>query len=250
MHMLPRCPITMQNVLLPKRPITEMSYYRNVQLPKCPVTEMSVTKTSITKVSVTEMSGYHIIYSMHKYTAKLSLLLLIIFEASVYDEGGFVWGGFVRKELMSWWSYLWRAFLSEGVLSEGVLSGRSLCTDEVMYGGSFVRGGFVLHREVDFFFRGMLTFCHIIIRGGPYKENVLRKCLNVYTVTAIILNTVNGQFPTGQFPTRTIHHWTITHSDNWRKTTKRCTSAIPRATAEFPTKSALCRLSEFLWAHM
>ena len=30
-----------QNVLLPKRPITEMSIYRNVQIPKCPVTEMS-----------------------------------------------------------------------------------------------------------------------------------------------------------------------------------------------------------------
>ena len=47
-----------QNVLLPKRPITEMSSYRNVMLPKCPVTEMSVTKTSIAKVSFTEMSGY------------------------------------------------------------------------------------------------------------------------------------------------------------------------------------------------
>ena len=56
------------------------------------------------------------IYSMHKYTAKLSLLLLIILEASIYDEG---------------------------VLSEGVLSGRSLCLDGVMYGGGFVRGGFV-----------------------------------------------------------------------------------------------------------
>ena len=53
---------------------------------------------------------------MHKYTAKLSLLLLIIVEASIYDEG---------------------------VLSEGVLSGRSLCLDGVMYGGGFVRGGFV-----------------------------------------------------------------------------------------------------------
>ena len=53
---------------------------------------------------------------MHKYTAKLSLLLLIILEASIYDEG---------------------------VLSEGVLSGRSLCLDGVMYGGGFVRGGFV-----------------------------------------------------------------------------------------------------------
>ena len=42
---------------------------------------------------------------MHKYTAKLSLLLLIILE----DD--------------------------EGVLSEGVLSGRSLCLDGVMYGG-------------------------------------------------------------------------------------------------------------------
>ena len=50
---------------------------------------------------------------MHKYTAKLSLLLLIILEASIYDEG---------------------------VLSEGVLSGRSLCLDGVMYGGGFVRG--------------------------------------------------------------------------------------------------------------
>ena len=54
---------------------------------------------------------------MHKYTAKLSLLLLIILEASIYDEG---------------------------VLSEGVLSGRSLCLDGVMYGGGFVLGGFVL----------------------------------------------------------------------------------------------------------
>ena len=54
---------------------------------------------------------------MHKYTAKLSLLLLIILEASIYDEG---------------------------VLSEGVLSGRNLCLDGVMYGGAFVRGGFVL----------------------------------------------------------------------------------------------------------
>ena len=57
---------------------------------------------------------------MHKYTAKLSLLLLIILEASIYDEG---------------------------VLSEGVLSGKSLCLDGVMeldlYGGGFVRGGFV-----------------------------------------------------------------------------------------------------------
>ena len=53
---------------------------------------------------------------MHKYTAKLSLLLLIILEASIYDEG---------------------------VLSEGVLSGRILCLDGVMYGGDFVRGGFV-----------------------------------------------------------------------------------------------------------
>ena len=52
---------------------------------------------------------------MHKYTAKLSLLLLIILEASIYDEG---------------------------VLSEGVLSGRSLCLDGVMYGGGFVRRGF------------------------------------------------------------------------------------------------------------
>ena len=41
-----------QDALLPKCPITEMSYYRNVQLPKCPVTEMSITK-----VSFTEMSG-------------------------------------------------------------------------------------------------------------------------------------------------------------------------------------------------
>ena len=53
---------------------------------------------------------------MLKYTAKLSLLLLIIVEASINDEG---------------------------VLSEGVLSGRSLCLDGVMYGGGFVRGGFV-----------------------------------------------------------------------------------------------------------
>ena len=53
---------------------------------------------------------------MHKYIAKLSLLLLIILGASIYDEG---------------------------VLSEGVLSGRSLCLDGVMYGGGFVRGGFV-----------------------------------------------------------------------------------------------------------
>ena len=50
---------------------------------------------------------------MHKYTAKLSLLLLIILEASIYNEG---------------------------VLSEGVLSGRSLCLDGVMYGGCFVQG--------------------------------------------------------------------------------------------------------------
>ena len=50
--LLPKC-------LLPKRPITEMSNYRNVQIAKCPVTEMSITKTSVTKVSVTEMSGYH-----------------------------------------------------------------------------------------------------------------------------------------------------------------------------------------------
>ena len=53
---------------------------------------------------------------MHKYTAKLSLLLLIILEGSIYNEG---------------------------VLSEGVLSGRSLCLDGVMYGGCFVRGCFV-----------------------------------------------------------------------------------------------------------
>ena len=53
---------------------------------------------------------------MQKYTAKLSLLLLKIREASIYDEG---------------------------VLSEGVLSGRSLCLDGVMHGGGFVRGGFV-----------------------------------------------------------------------------------------------------------
>ena len=58
---------------------------------------------------------------MHKYTAKLSLLLLIILEASVYDEG---------------------------VLSEGVLSRRSLCLDGVMYGGGFVRGGFVLPSSI------------------------------------------------------------------------------------------------------
>ena len=49
--------------------------------------------------------------------AKLSLIILIIQETSIYDEG---------------------------VLSEGVLSGRSLCTDGVMYGGGFVQGGFVL----------------------------------------------------------------------------------------------------------
>ena len=50
---------------------------------------------------------------MHKYTAKLSLLLLIFLQASIYDEG---------------------------VLSEEVLSGKSLCLDGVMYGGGFVRG--------------------------------------------------------------------------------------------------------------
>ena len=31
----------------------------------------------------------------------------------------------------------------EGVLSKGVLSGNGLCVEGVMYGGGFVRGGFV-----------------------------------------------------------------------------------------------------------
>ena len=52
---------------------------------------------------------------MHKVklTAKLSLLLLIILEASIYDEG---------------------------ILSEGVFSGKSLCLDGVMYGGVLSEG--------------------------------------------------------------------------------------------------------------
>ena len=48
--------------------------------------------------------------------AKQSLLILIILEASIYDEG---------------------------VLSDGFISGGSLCPDRVMCGGGFVQGGFV-----------------------------------------------------------------------------------------------------------
>ena len=101
------------------------------------------------------------IYIMHKYTAKLSLLLLIILEASIYDEG---------------------------VLSEGVLSGRSLCLDGVMYGGGFVRGGFV---RGGFCLRG---FCpEGVLSGGGfvlpsklrYKDVVKRdmKALDINTAT-------------------------------------------------------------------
>ena len=47
---------------------------------------------------------HYIIYSMHKYTAKLSLLLLIILEASIYDEG-----------------FCPRGFCPKGFCPEGVL---------------------------------------------------------------------------------------------------------------------------------
>ena len=82
---------------------------------------------------------------MHKYTAKLSLLLLIILDASIYDEG-------------------------EGVLSEGVLSGRSLCLDGVMYGGVFVRGGFV---------RGGF------VRGGFVRGGFVLPSIYTYTTMPI-----------------------------------------------------------------
>ena len=78
---------------------------------------------------------------MHKYTAKLSLLLIIL-EASIYDEG---------------------------VLSEGVLSGRNLCLDGVMYGGVLSEG---LLSE------GVLSYLHIYIVPS-FKLNMLRcdKCI-------------------------------------------------------------------------
>ena len=58
---------------------------------------------------------------MHKCTAKLSLLRLIILEASIYDEwvlseGFCPEGDYVLMELCM------EGVLSEGVLSEGVLS--------------------------------------------------------------------------------------------------------------------------------
>ena len=58
-----------------------------------------------------------VIYSMHKYTAKLSLLLLIILEASIYDEG-VLSEGFCPEG-----AYVLMELCMEGVLSEGVLSG-------------------------------------------------------------------------------------------------------------------------------
>ena len=84
---------------------------------------------------------------MHKYTAKLSLLLLIVLEASIYDEG---------------------------VLSEGVLSGKSLCLDGVMYGGGFVRGGFV---RGGFVRRGFCpTFVeHMLSARGPHIHDKINQ---------------------------------------------------------------------------
>ena len=66
------------------------------------------------------MLTYQIIYIYYivctNIQAKLNLIILIILEASIYDEG---------------------------VLSEGFLSERSSCPEGVMYGGGFVQGSFV-----------------------------------------------------------------------------------------------------------
>ena len=75
---------------------------------------------------------------MHKYTAKLSLLLLIILEASIYDEGvlrGFCPRGFCPR------GFCPRGFCPRGFCPRGFCP-RGFCPEGVLSGGVFVRRGF------------------------------------------------------------------------------------------------------------
>ena len=90
---------------------------------------------------------------MHKYTAKLSLLLLIFLQASIYDEG---------------------------VLSEGVLSGKSLCLDGVMYGGGFVRGGFVRRGFCPTFVEHMLS-----ARGPHIHDKINQRTFLIMLILSV-----------------------------------------------------------------
>ena len=97
--------------------------------------------------------------------AKLSVIILIILEASVYDER---------------------------VLSEGFMSGRSLCPDVVMYGGGFVRRGFCpgfikttewLLDSIDlvkynYIFYNIYMVCHILVIIYKCCQSSLGLCLH------------------------------------------------------------------------
>ena len=102
---------------------------------------------------------------MHKYTAKLSLLLLLNLEASIYDEGvlsdslrGFCpEGAYVFIELCM------EGVLSEGVLSEGILSG----------------GGFVL------------PSCHVCVyEVACVSPKLGLRCICMFSIIYLIFNVI------------------------------------------------------------